>query len=429
MARTDPAARDEEPLNALDRKRPAEAGGPRFAALQSRSFRLLWIALLISNAGSQMQNAAQAWLVRDLHPEPFYLGLLSLSFALPMLGLTPLGGALADRVSPRLLRYTQLGMLLQSLILAILTVGGWVQLWHILGLSFLMGVLLAMDNPARHALLPDLVRRDQLPSAVSLNSIAWSGSGLFGPALAGLLLDPIGPGGLFVLTTLSFVARLWAVFALDLPRVPRQLEGSVLRGVADGLRYAVGDRYTRLLLSLTTANNVLGRSYTVLMPIFARDVLDVGPQGYGLLLAAPGAGALVGGFGLAAVRKIERRNLVALAGWLGFSLSLLAFAFSRNLVLSVLLLFVAAIFSTSFNIMVSTVLQLRSPAEVRGRVMSLNATSNIGGSQAGGALSGAVATYLGAPETVAAGAAVLILTGLVLTIRRRWPFDAAGVKD
>ena len=241
-----------------------------------------------------MQSAAQAWLVRDLHREPYYLGLLSLSFALPMLVLTPLGGAIADRVSPRLLKLTQSGMMLQAVVLAVLTLGGWIQFWEILALSFLNAVLLAMDNPARQALLPDLVRRDQLPSAVSLSSVAWSGSALFGPALAGLLLGPLGAGGLFLINALSFLAVLFVLFRLrDLPREARQRHGSVMAGVSQGLRYVAADRRITLALLLLTVSNVLGRSYQALMPIFARDVLAVGPQGYGLLLAAPGAGALL----------------------------------------------------------------------------------------------------------------------------------------
>jgi MFS family permease len=407
--------------------RTRAAAGPRFAALRSPSFRALWVGLIVSNAGSQMQSAAQAWLVRDLHREPFYLGLLSLSFGLPMLLLTPVGGAIADRFSPRLLKVTQSGMMLQSVILALLTLGGWIQFWQILLLSSLNAILLTVDNPARQALLPDLVERDQLPSAVSLNSVAWSGSALFGPALAGLLLAWLSPGGLFLLNALSYLAVLWVLFHLPaLTGRVRPRHGSLLSEVAKGLRYVRADRPTSLLLVLLSANNVLGRSYTALMPIFARDVLEVGPQGYGLLLAVPGAGALVGGFGLAAARSLERQGRVAVVGWFGFAATLGLFTLSRSLGLSLVLLFLAAVCATLFNAAVATILQLRSPAEMRGRVMSLMATSNIGGSQLGGSVSGGLATYIGAPEAVGAGAVVLLLLGLALTARRGWRIDEAG---
>ena len=196
--------------------------------------------------------------------------------------------------------------------------------------------------------------------------------------------------------------------------------------MAKGLRYVRADRPTSLLLVLLSANNVLGRSYTGLMPIFARDVLEVGPQGYGLLLAVPGAGALVGGFGLAAARSLERQGRVAVVGWFGFAATLGLFTLSRSLGLSLVLLFLAAVCATLFNAAVATILQLRSPAEMRGRVMSLMATSNIGGSQLGGSVSGGLATYIGAPEAVGAGAVVLLLLGLAVTARRGWRIDEAA---
>ena len=221
-----------------------------------------------------------------------------------MIFLTPLGGAFADRFPRRrLLLCTQLGMLLQALVLAGLTLSGQIQLWHIFVLSAANSVLLALDNPTRQALLPDLVRPEQLQSAVSLQSVVWSGSALFGPALGGLLLVPLNPGGLFLVNAVSYLAVLFALVALrGVPDQPHGVPDAVLPGVLNGLRYASRDGLTRTVLLLLVLVSLFGRSYQTLMPIFARDVLHVGPEGYGLLLAAPGAGAILGGFGLAAVR-------------------------------------------------------------------------------------------------------------------------------
>ncbi len=402
------------------------AGAPsRFAALRSPSFRALWAGLLVSNAGSQMQLAGQGWLVRDLHAEPIYLGLLSLSVALPMLVLTPLGGAVADRI-PRvwLLKLTQTGMLLQATVLAVLAVGGWIEFWHILVLSVIGSVLLALDNPGRQALLPDLVPPQHLTSAVSLNSVAWSGSALFGPALGGLLLVPLGPGGLFTINAVSYLAVLGALFRMrNLPLDATHGSGSLFGGVVEGVRFAASRREITAPLLLLTVSNFFGRSYQALMPIFARDVLDAGPEGYGLLLAAPGAGALLGGFGLASLKTVRRQAPIAVGGWFGFAISLGLFAVSPNLAVALVLLFVGSIAMTMLNAAIATVLQLHSPRHLRGRVMSLMATSNIGMTNLGGMASAGAATYVGVPGAVAGAAAVIALVGSLAALVGGWRFD------
>jgi MFS family permease len=423
LARQRPPRASEPPASnsaARASQRAQASKAARFGALRSANFRSVWLGLIVANVGGQMQWAAQAWLVREMHSEPFYLGLLSASFGLPMLLLTPFGGAIADRFSWRVLTWTRLGMAIQGIILALLVIGGWIELWHILALSFTNGVLLSIDNPTRQSIIPDLVPREDLSSAVSLSTITWSGAALFGPTLAGLLLGPLGAAGVFLLTALAYVWIIWAVSNLrGMPERPPREPRSFLGEVAYGLRYTASDRPTSLLLGLLTGNNVLGRSYSALMPIFARDVLGTGPEGYGLLLAAPGAGSLVGGFGLAAVRN-SRQSLVSQVGWFGFVGGLLGFAYSRDLGLSLALLFLVGAFSTLLGASMSTVVQLRTPPRVRGRVSSLLTTSNIGGGQMGGALSASLATFLGASGAVAAGGLILLAMGVAVSVRRAW---------
>jgi MFS family permease len=414
--------------------KPAGAGAReanpqrRFAALHSRNFRNLWIGLVVANAGGQMQNASVAWLIRDIYGGPIYLGLLSLSFAVPMILLTPLGGAVADRVPRlRLLRLTQVGFFLQPLAMSLVIFAGYVDLWVLLLLRFLYGVLLALDNPVRQALLPDLVERDHLPSAVSLSTVAWTGSALIGPAVAGLLIEPIGVGGVLVITTLSALASIAAVFTFrNLPPDSHQPQGSLTEGLTQGLSYAVRQPVVATLLLLVWAENLLGRSYQALMPIFARDVLGGGPQEYGLLLAAPGAGSLVGGVGLAGMTSVKRHDRVMIAGWFGFTVALILFGLSQSLVLSWMLLFFTAACATLINASVATLLQLRLPSHLRGRVMSLVSTANIGGSNLGGMGSAAAASYVGAQAAVAGGAALLLSLGAFLTWRGRGKLVDAG---
>ncbi|MDQ3809160.1 MAG: MFS transporter, partial [Chloroflexota bacterium] len=288
---------------------------PRYAAFRSAPFRALWIGMVVSNVGSQMQIVGQGWLVRDLSAAPVALGLVSLASAVPMVFVTPIGGGIADRFPRRrLLACTQSGMLLQSLALAALTLAGHVQLWHIVVLAAANSVLLAVDNPTRQALLPDLVTREQLQSAVSLNSAVWAGAALLGPALGGVLLASLTPGGLFLLNAVSYLAVLYALVTLgSVADRPSPRPEPVLAGVVNGLRYSSRDELTRTVLLLLVVGSLFGRSYQTLMPIFARDVLAVGPEGYGLLLAAPGAGAIAGAFGLAAMRSMRRIDVVMLS--------------------------------------------------------------------------------------------------------------------
>ena len=387
--------------------------------------------MVVSNVGSQMQIVGQGWLVRDLSAAPVALGLVSLASAVPMVFLTPIGGGIADRFPRRrLLACTQIGMLLQALALAALTLSGHIQLWQIVVLAALNSVLLAVDNPTRQALLPDLVSREQLQSAVSLNSAVWSGAALLGPALGGMLLAPLSPGGLFVVNALSYLAVLYALRALTgISDRPSTRPDPVLAGVLNGLRYARRDELTRTVLLLLVVGSVFGRSYQTLMPIFARDVLEVGPQGYGLLLAAPGAGAILGAFGLAAMKSIRRIDVVMLSAMAAFGILVLVFSLTRGFGLELGWLLLIGGSSTLFTACGSTLLQLHSPRALRGRVMSLATVANIGMSQVGGMLSALAATAVGAPVAVGGGAMLALAIALLVGMSRgSWRSQAASLQ-
>jgi MFS family permease len=386
--------------------------------------------MLVSNVGSQMQIVGQGWLVRDLSDAPLALGLVSLASALPMIFFTPIGGGIADRFPRRtLLACTQTGMLIQALLLSALTLAGHIQLWQIIVLAAFGSILLAVDNPTRQALLPDLVTQDQLQSAVSLNSAVWSGSALIGPALGGLLLAPLGSGGLFLVNAISYLAVLYAlVFLRGVHDRPSQRPDPVLPGVVNGLRYASRDGLTRSVLLLLVVGSLFGRSYQTLMPIFARDVLDVGPTGYGLLLAAPGAGAIVGAFSLGAARTLRRTDRVMLGGLMCFCLLVMLFTITRTFALALVWMFGAGISSTVFIACGSTLLQLHSPRALRGRVMSLATVANIGMSQMGGLLSATVATLVGAPAAVGGGALIALVIALLFGLAPGWRASAANVQ-
>jgi MFS family permease len=397
--------------------RPAPAGR-RFGALRHRDFAVLWGGLLLSNTGSWMQTTAQGYLVYQLTSSPLALGVLGLSFALPMLLLPPLGGVVADRIDRlALLRLTNVLWIVMTLVLAVLTWKGAVTFELIFLVSFLGAVLLAFDNPARQALVPDLVPPAELLSAISLNAVVYTGASLVGPAVAGVILGAAGAdlyrgaALVFGLNAVSYLAVLVpVVWWIRVPPRPRPAApasfGAELR---EGLHYVGARRPLVLLLLLTAVTSVFGRSFTQLMPVFARDVLGVGPGGLGLMYAAPGAGTLVGGTGLAALRRVGSRRRLVTWSTVAFALSIFGFAASRSYPLSLLLLFAGGLTVTVAGATIATLLQARVPGALRGRVMSLQTLAIIGMGPLGGLLSGALATWLPAPLAISATAAVVLV--------------------
>ncbi len=397
----------------------ASRPGARFAALHYRNFTLLWAGLIVSNVGTWMQNVGTGWLVLQLTDSPLWLGLLGLSFALPMIVFPLLGGAVVDRVNRiRLLYFTQTGAMLIAFALAALTWLNLANVWIILAASFLGSAVLAFDNPARQALIPDLVPPRDLLNALSLNSATYNGAALLGPALAGALLGPLGAATLFFLNGVSFLAVLIALTRMKDARTHSGgRHASIGTSMLAGLEYSWRNRLILALLGLSALAAIFGRSYQSLLPIFARDVWQGGPEGYGLLLSAAGAGAVVGAFGLAAIRQVARQGLLMIVSGLVFAVTLVAFAVSPSLALGLALLFVAGVTSTIFGTIIATFIQIATPNELRGRVMSLYAITLIGLPSLGALGTGTVAEWLGgleaAPHAVLGSAAIL---GVVLAV-------------
>lgn len=399
----------------------AEARPVRFAALQSRNFRLLWFGLLVSNAGTWMASTAEGWLVTDLAPgrAAFWLGVIAAGFAVPMLALPPLGGAIADRV-PRLklLWLVQISYLAFSATLAILTVTGLVNVWFLVAYAFANGVILAFDSPVRHALLPDLVTREQLTSAVSLNSVAFTGAALVGPAIAGMLIPIIGVGGVFILNAASCLATLWALSRIR--GVPQHGRGSeiepagVLRSIGQGVAYVRRSALLSGLLTVAVVTGIFARSYGPLLAVFARDEFRVGSEAFGFLVAAGGLGTLAGAFGLAGRGDVERRGRWVMAATLLQATLLLAFATSPWYALALPLLILIGVANAISGALTATLIQLAVPNELRGRIMSLYMLTLIGVPSAGSLLLGTTADAFGVRIAVGGGALiVLLLTSLI----------------
>ncbi len=407
---------------------PTGASTRRFGALRYRDFTLLWVGLLVSNAGTWMQNVAQGWLTYQLTNSPFYLGLLGASFAVPMIALPMIGGTIADRIDRlSILKVTQTTMMLLAAAMATLSLLRLITIWDIIVISFLSSVALAVDNPTRQALIPDLVPRDELLSAISLNSVAFNGAALVGPALAGLILGLagnqllLGTAVVFYANALSFLAVLGPVFIIrprpvEKPAVGRKFYAAIV----EGLGYVQEKPSLLLLLALSAVIAIFGRSFSQLLPVFARDVLQVGSEGYGLMLAFPGAGTLLAGFILAGAGQHLDRRLMIVTSQLGFAVSTIAFALSHSFLLSLALLGIGCFCATVFGAVAATILQIETVGYLRGRVMSLYTITIIGFGPMGSLISGSFATFMPVSTAIILPALVIVaFLGLAVT-RPSW---------
>jgi predicted MFS family arabinose efflux permease len=391
----------------------------RYPALRARNFALLWSGLIVSNVGTWMQNVAQSWLVyKTTGDDPLYLGWLGLAFALPMVLAPPLGGLVADRVDRvRLLYFTQTSAALLAVTMALLTWGGALRPWHILAATFAGALLLAFDNPARQALVPDLVPREHLQNALSLNSATFTGAALLGPAVAGVLLPRVGAGWLFLLNAASFLAVIGALARMR--DLPEYRPSGATRHAPFAFGYLAKEPTVGALLFLGAVAALSARSYPQLLPIFA-NAWRAGPEGYGTLLSAGGAGAIAGAVGISSAGNLAEKGRVCLASGVCLGIAVACFTLTSSVRMAVPLLAVAGAASTVYTTMIATILQLRAEREFRGRVMSLHVVTLIGLPATGSLLLVALARVLPASWGTAAavrGGAIVFL--FVLLARAR----------
>jgi len=372
-----------------------------------------------------MATVGMGWLIYSLTSSPLYLGLSSLAFALPMIVLPVFGGVIADRVDRlTLLKITQGGMLVGALALAVLAHTGTITAWSIILLNFVEGVFLAFDNPSRHALIPDLVDPDALVSAMSLASTSYQSAAFVGPALAGIILGAVGTERIYLLFYLNALSFLFVLGTLALIRGVSQIhlieQTSVSQSLRDGLGYVWRTRLTRILITLAIIVGLFSRPYSILMPVFASDILDVGARGLGFLLAAPGAGTIVGSLVLAGRGAISRKGRYYVAANLIFCACLSAIALSRIFPLSLVLLFVGGGFAATSGTALVTMLQLNTPPHMRGRVLSLVTLAFVGVPALGGLAMGAIASAIGTPTSFLIGAGIAATVMLGLGARTLW---------
>jgi MFS family permease len=389
---------------------PAPTSTLRFLgrALAHRNYRLYFVGQGVSLIGTWMTRVATGWLVFRLGGDdaPRLLGLVSFVGQVPTFFLAPLAGVLVDRWDrQRTLLVTQVLSLVQSALLAVVAFrgeAGTAVILQVLALSLAQGLINAFDMPSRQVLLVQIVeRREDLPNAIALNSFLVNGGRLLGPALAGVLIATVGEAWCFTIDAISYVAVVAALLVMRIPPAPGVAPAGPLRqNLAEGFRYAFGFAPIRSLLLLLALVSFLGMPYTVLMPLFAVDVLHGGPSALGFLTAASGVGALTGALYLASRRSVLGLGRVIVAAAAVFGLGLVGFALSRWLWLSLPLLL-----AVGFGMMVqlascNTILQTIVDEDKRGRVMSFYSMAILGMSPFGSLLAGMLASWVGAPTTV-----------------------------
>jgi MFS family permease len=387
-------------------------------ALRHRNFRLFISGQLVSLIGTWMQSVAQGWLVLILTGDPFWLGVLAAAQFGPILVLGLFGGLVADGLPKRkTLVVTQTIAMLLAFALFALTVTHTVQVGHIVLLAFLLGIVNSVDMPTRQSFAVEMVGRDDVGNAVALNSAVFNGARIVGPAIAGLVIGFTDISVAFLVNGISFLAVIAAYLLMDdsllakPPRLPRPTTVSgVVASLGEGLRYVRATPIVLLALSVIGLVSTFGMNFTVVVPAVARDVLHVGAEGYGFLMAATGVGSFIVALTIASAHR-SRPALIGLGGLL-LGLAELVVAVSGSFALSIAAMFFVGVGGIAMAATGNTTIQITVPDHLRGRVMSVYTTVFAGSTPIGGLLVGSVASAFGIPVAVAVGGAGSIVIGL-----------------
>lgn len=389
-----------------------------FSSLRYRNYRLYWIGTLIANTGDWMDQIALGWLVWQLTGSGAYLGLLAFFRAAPILFFTLFGGALADRIERRrLMQFTQSFAMCLALLLAVLVFTDLVEVWHVLAIGALRGIFMSVNMPTRQALLSDIVGREQLMNAIALNSATMNLTRILGGSLGGIMITFIGIGGVFLANGLSFIILIVALALMTIPPLTKPvMQKSLLASIGEGLSYIRASLELRSLIIVALVPMIFGMPYMTLLPIFADEVLGIGNEGYGLLVACTGAGAMIGALVIAAFSGMRNRGRVMLVVMIMFGVMLLLFSQSPAPGLSYALLLGVGAGQTTYMALNNTLLQTMSSDEMRGRVMSIFFL-NRGMVPLGTLGAGFASEWIGVQWTVTVMATVLIVLGLIMIVR------------
>jgi MFS family permease len=392
-----------------------------FQAFHFRDFRLMWIGACTSQVGTQIQTTAQSWTVLQLSHNSFYLGVDQFLGQIPVAVLALLAGVLADRRDRRrVLLGSQYMQLACAFIMAALAFTGVLKVWHIWCLSFVVGTAQAFGSPSYSALIPTLVPREHLTNAIALNSIQFNLARVIGPTIAGIALTTLGAAWCFSLNGISFFGVIAILYIIQVSFVPQRSSERVLDSMKQGIRFIGSHEGMKGVIALAFLVTFLGFQTIAFLPVFASEVFHGKATTYAAMLSFSGAGAVIGALLVAGLGKAKHQGRNALIALCVLGILTAAFALSPSVPFSCAMIFLAGIALLSVFAMISSLIQLMTPDEMRGRVMSIFNLALRGGGPVGAVIAGALIRKFHAPIVIASAGGLMLCLGLFfLTINRR----------
>lgn len=387
-----------------------------FSSLRHADYRYLWTGTLFMSAGQWIQQVTLGWLLYDLTGSSVLLGMLNGIRALPFLVASPIAGVAADRMDRRrLILTTQYILIMTAVSMGSLVASGYLKVWHLFAFTVITGVTWAFVDPVRQSLVPALVPREDLVNAVALNSTAFNLTKVIGPSLGGALIVFSGAAGNFFVQSAAYVGVLVSVYWMTIPPTPPEARRtSALANLKEGLVYVWSNPAVFALMTAALVPRIFAVPYQTLMPVFQKDVLKVGPEGLGILLAAPGLGAMLAGLILATLaNRVRRQGVLLLVSLVALGIMLNLFSWTRSFPLALLSLVAVGGCQVFYMATTNTMLQVIVPDHLRGRVMSIYALDR-GLMPVGSLLAGVSAHLVGAPATVGGMGLLVILLALLV---------------
>ncbi len=391
-----------------------------FSALRYRDFRVMWLGAFLSTTGTWMATVAQGWVVLSMTNSAFLLGVDGFLATGPMLVFSLFGGVVADRVErKKIMLFSQYLQMAFAFILAVLLFSGNVKVWHIFLLSFLTGSAQSFSGPAYISLLPTLVKREDLPNAIAMNSMQFNLARVIGPVLAGIALAAWGAAICFAVNGMSFLAVIVALLLIRSPAGrPAAEQGGMLDEMKEGFRFVAQRPKLLMLTFLAFAGTFLGMPIVTFLPVVAKSIFGLDAGGYAWMMTTYGLGSVTGALVVAATAHVANKGKVALKLQLAFAALLVAFAFSRSLPLSLLIAFCSGVCIVGVIALYSSLVQLTTSDEMRGRVMSIFMLAFRGGMPLGNLLAGYVAQRWSISVALAVNGAILAMVALFFIARR-----------
>jgi len=397
----------------------------RFPALHHRDFRLLWSGQLISTLGSQMQIVALNWHIYELTGSPIALGMIGLMRVIPIIIFSLIAGTFADSHNrKKIMTVSQICLLVLSGFLAFMTISGQINPFWIYTVTIFSAIFMSFDMPARSALVPRLIPKKNLGNAMSLNSMNWEIAIIGGSSLSGIVIGAFGVGTVYLFNTVSFIAVLYALWQMRTSGSVEKIATSVgLSSIVEGLRFVRSKPiiWSTMLLDFFST---FFASAAALLPLFAKDILHVGPQGLGLLYAAPGIGAVLTSFTLSHIRDLRNQGKLLLIGVTVYALGTIIFGLSNVFIFSLIGLFLVGSGDSLSTVIRNTIRQMVTPDYIRGRMTSVNMIFFMGGPQLGEFEAGILASMVGGPLSVVVGGVgtliIVAATAIGVPVLRRF---------